>query len=93
MAHFRDRPRDREGRKEGRKEEDTNKVCGGGGGDGGRGIISIAPARDSKDSLAIHSISNPSVHPRPCPCRKLQGSPKECFPGCEKALGKLRQKW
>ena len=23
----------------------------------------------------------------------VQGSPKECFPGCENALGKLRQKW
>ena len=49
MAHFRDRPRDREGRKEGRKEEDTNKVCGGAGDGGGRGIISIAPARASED--------------------------------------------
>ena len=23
----------------------------------------------------------------------VQGSPKECFPGCENAVGKLRQKW
>ena len=24
---------------------------------------------------------------------QVQGSPKECFPGCKNALGKLRQKW
>ena len=28
-----------------------------------------------------------------CKLLPLQGSPKECFPGCENALGKLRQKW
>ena len=41
--------------------------------------------------------TNPSMFPSfnftSFPTIVIHGSPKECFPGCENALSKLRQKW